>query len=359
LYLVTDKLSRPFSRTVGTARRLATLGPARDDAPPSLRICLSLGAPLVLLLVTGHLEWGLFASFGAFTSIYARYQDTGRRLRQQGLVGVMLTVCVGLGSLCAHAAGVLPTAVGPWLTAVVGALVAGSSAVLIMVKGLRPTGAVFPVFAATAVASAPATAPVLVAVAVSAGSVLWCLVLSALAHWTESGSAGPASETPTYSRTDCAQEFGRYALAAVVAGGIATVAGIPSPYWAQVAAVVPLSAPHRREQVERGIHRIAGTVIGVLLTAFLLSFPAQPWQLVVWVMIMQFLVEMFVLRNYSLALLFITPLALLMVYTVHPQPVGPMLLARVGETAIGAVVGILVVLGAVLVERRTTRRAHA
>ncbi|MDN5601276.1 MAG: FUSC family protein, partial [Brachybacterium sp.] len=133
---------------------------------------------------------------------------------------------------------------------------------------------------------------------------------------------------------------GRFALAAAVAGMLGLASGLPFPYWAQIAAIAPLSAPGRTLQVERGLHRIIGTTLGIVTTAFLLSFPAQPWQLVVWVVVLQFLAEMYVLRNYSFALLFITPLALLMVQIAHPQPIGAMLEARVLETAIGAVVGI-------------------
>ncbi|WP_341856891.1 FUSC family protein [Brachybacterium sp. GPGPB12] len=62
---------------------------------------------------------------------------------------------------------------------------------------------------------------------------------------------------------------------------------------------------------------------------------------------------MFILRNYSIALLFITPLALLMVRLGHPQPAGPMLEARVLETAIGVVVGLALVLGRYARERRS------
>ena len=61
---------------------------------------------------------------------------------------------------------------------------------------------------------------------------------------------------------------------------------------------------------------------------------------------------MFILRNYSIALLFITPLALLMVQLGHPQPAGPMLEARVLETAIGVVVGLALVIGRYVRERR-------
>ena len=55
---------------------------------------------------------------------------------------------------------------------------------------------------------------------------------------------------------------------------------------------------------------------------------------------MQFLAELFVLRHYSLALLFITPLALLMVQLGSPQPVIPLLQVRIIETAIGVTVGL-------------------
>ena len=65
------------------------------------------------------------------------------------------------------------------------------------------------------------------------------------------------------------------------------------------------------------------------------------------------------LRNYAFALLFITPLALLMVQLAHPQPVGPTLEARVLETAIGVVVGIAVVIAAALWDRAAHARRAA
>lgn len=50
------------------------------------------------------------------------------------------------------------------------------------------------------------------------------------------------------------------------------------------------------------------------------------------------------LRNYSAALLFITPLALLMTQLGHPQPAAELLTSRAVETVIGVIVGMLVVL---------------
>ena len=60
-------------------------------------------------------------------------------------------------------------------------------------------------------------------------------------------------------------------------------------------------------------------------------------------MVLQYLTEMYVTRNYTIATSFITPTALLMVQAVDAAPVGPMLLARTAETVIGAVAALIII----------------
>ncbi len=62
-----------------------------------------------------------------------------------------------------------------------------------------------------------------------------------------------------------------------------------------------------------------------------------------WIAILQYLTEMYVTRNYTIATSFITPTALLMVQTVEASPVWPMLLARTAETVIGAFTALVVI----------------
>lgn len=62
-----------------------------------------------------------------------------------------------------------------------------------------------------------------------------------------------------------------------------------------------------------------------------------------WIVILQYLTEMYVTRNYTIATSFITPTALLMVQTVEVSPVWPMLPARTAETVIGAVAALVVI----------------
>ena len=163
------------------------------------------------------------------------------------------------------------------------------------------------------------------------------LAFSVLFHVLGEANTGRAVPVPErVNVADYAQDAGRFASAALIAGSISTALMIPSPYWGQV---------------NRALHRVVGTVLGVAIAAFLMSFPSQPWQTVVWIVVMQFLAEMFVTRNYAFGLVFVTPLALLMVHLANPERNYEMLVPRIVETSIGAGVGIVVVTVGLFVER--------
>lgn len=110
-----------------------------------------------------------------------------------------------------------------------------------------------------------------------------------------------------------------------------------------VASVTPLANSRFKVQFYRAIERVLGTLSGIAVAGFLLSHPMQPWQIVVWIVILQYLTEMYVTRNYTIAASFITPTALLMIQVVDTAPGAPMLLARTAETVIGAGAALVVI----------------
>ncbi|MDN5821148.1 MAG: FUSC family protein [Brachybacterium sp.] len=319
------------TRIQATAKRLISLGPRRVDHIPAFRIAPGLAIPLSLLLVTRHVQWAMYVGFGAFTGIYSRYEPTRMRFRRQSMAGALLTLCVTLGATPAQLGESRGDVAESWTVLGVGSVVAGLVAAVVLRLGLKPGGAIFPLFAVAAVASAPPAAPLWAAFLVAGACASLCVVMGLLGHWAgeRHPGAGVRTATETRSRAQLGAEFSRFAIA----GMLGLASGLPFPCWAQIAAIAPLSAPGRTLQVERGLHRIVGTALGIVTTAFLLSFPV--------------------------ALLFITPLALLMVQLAHPQPIGSLLQARVLETAIGAVVGIAVVIAAALWDRRAALRSRA
>jgi len=65
-----------------------------------------------------------------------------------------------------------------------------------------------------------------------------------------------------------------------------------------------------RHRVARGTQRIIGTVLRLIVLAGVLLLNPAPWQTVLVIAVCQFGAEMFIARQYVLAQVFVTPLAL-------------------------------------------------
>lgn len=245
-----------------------------------------------------------------------------------------------------------------WLAVPLAALLAAGAAVLSDRQHWHPPGALFPVFAFTACASIPSDlGDVPVALLVAGATAAFALVVGNAGAWLrrrrlrrhageetvgEPDDAYAAERPPRVPVTGLWRHVAPSAVAVLLAGGLATGVGIGHPYWAMVSAVVPLVAADPLRQVVRGLHRIAGTAAGLALSGVLLAADLGPWGVVVAVVLLQVAAELLVGRNYAVALVVVTPLALMMVHLVSPAPTSELLLDRGVETLLGVVVGIVV-----------------
>ncbi|MPY65269.1 FUSC family protein [Deinococcus sp. SDU3-2] len=331
-------------------RELLRLGPAQRDHLPAGRIALGVAVPLLTLLWWGRLDLSIYASFAAFTGIYARHEPLGTRLRHQSTSAALLLACEALGIWLAQ------TGTGPWGVTLAGALVSGVGAVLAAALGLRPAGSLFFVFAVTSIAGLSRPAPFGEALGVAAATAVFCLGLGVLGALLSERVRPDELQPPSPSPLDEAG-LSWHSLRHVLAAGLGGAAGLLSPFghsaWAMVAAVAPISAQDHRGRVQRGLHRIVGTLGGVGVAAVVLALPPSPWLLVGLIVVLQFLAEVFVTRNYSVSLLFVTPLALLMTQLTQPGDPAALLTARAAETVLGALIGLAVV---VLVRSGAERR---
>jgi len=205
------------------------------------------------------------------------------------------------------------------------------------------------VFTVTGVATLPNAAPLPLALGVACASAGFSVLLGVLgALYSQRVRQGELFTPPPSPLTeeDLSWHGGRHALAAGLGGVLGTLLlpGTPHTAWAMVAAVAPISAQDHQGRVLRAVHRVVGTLLGLLLTSLLLRLPLQPWGTALVIVALQFLAELFIARNYSVALLFVTPLALLMSQLAYPVPANGLLIARAAETVLGAFAGLLVVL---------------
>lgn len=301
----------------------------------AVRASISVLVPLLVLYGADRLEWAIFATFGAFTSLYGRERVGPARLQLQARLALYLTLAVGLGTLVGTSAD------RAWLAVPTTATVAALGSFASDAEGWHPPGPLFLVFAFAACAAIPSTtSDVAVAVGVAAGSAAFAVVVGNLGAWWRREGGEPPGR-PSYLAS-LRWHVLPCSLGVFVAGAVATSADIGRPYWAMVSAVVPLVARDFQHQVVRGLHRVVGTLAGLVVAAGLLALDLDGLAVILVVAVLQAVAELLVGRNYALALVFITPLALLMVHLAVPAPTTDLLADRGVETVIGVGAGLLV-----------------
>lgn len=136
----------------------------------------------------------------------------------------------------------------------------------------------------------------------------------------------------------------RVAVAVAVAGAVGAALGLERAYWAMAAAVLVLHQGLAWQRtLRRGLERTIGTLAGLGFAGVILAIHPTGLWLVLTMMGLQFFVEMLVTRNYALAVMFVTSIALLIASggQVVAEP-GALLWARGIDTAIGCSVGLVV-----------------
>ena len=136
----------------------------------------------------------------------------------------------------------------------------------------------------------------------------------------------------------------RVGVAAVAAGTLASLAGLERAYWAIGAAVLMLhTGSNWTQTVVRASQRLLGTWTGLLLTAVVLWWQPQGLWMAALLFVLQFTIEMLVMRNYALAAVFITATGMTLATGGQPQ-IDPsaFLLARGLDTLLGCGVALAV-----------------
>jgi Fusaric acid resistance protein-like len=137
----------------------------------------------------------------------------------------------------------------------------------------------------------------------------------------------------------------RVAIAVPIAGTIAAWLGVGRAYWAMATAVLVLHQGFDWiRTLQRGTERLLGTWVGLGLAAIILLIHPQGFWLVLIVALLQFTIELLVVRNYTLAVVFITATALTIASGARRVDAGELLVSRGADTAIGCAVAIVVYL---------------
>ena len=325
-------------------RDAAQIAPSDGTWRAVVRVAVSVGVPLLVCWATGHIEWGLYASFGAFTSLYGRFEGYVERIVMQAQAAVTLLSAILVGTTLS----VLGAPV--WLRIAMVAVMATIGAALSGRLRWHPPGALFVVFASGATASIPADASAYGHLAIAGGgSALFSLLVTTVIAALRGGlheRYEPAD--PMSARRAINQAW--LAGATALAGGAVTAAlGNGRWYWGAVAGVAVAGGSHMEVRLRRGLQRFVGTLGGVVIAAFFLWLHPPALIAILIAIACQVGAELFVARNYAIAMLFITPLALLMVELAAPTDPRSLLTERAVDTALGVIAAAAVV---VIYDRR-------
>jgi len=138
----------------------------------------------------------------------------------------------------------------------------------------------------------------------------------------------------------------RVGLAAALAGLAGAALDLERAYWIVAAAVLVLHQGWDwSRSLQRGFERVVGTLFGLALAGAVLWLAPQGLWLALTLAALQFVIELVVVRNYALAVVFITAIALTMAAAGHHVPgIGLLLWDRAMDTVIGCAIGIGVLL---------------
>lgn len=321
------------------------------------RAALSIGVPLLALTLLGRPDLGLQAGAGAFVALFAASAGAAERAKILPIVGGALFVSAALGVLLAPSH--LAFAIG-----LVGVAVATSA--FAFGYRLGPPGPVFFVLiyglagAITAVRDgARVNDPGVFLAAMGCGILFSYMVALAPLLLLRAERARPVRSLSEllpgpWMGPGERELLLRVAVVAVVGTVVSVLWLDPSrAYWTVSAgiAVVGLSAV-RSHSLGRGLHRTVGTLLGACVYLVIAPLGGNPLMLVVLLTTLQFAIEVVVVRNYALALVFITPLVLFITGAAtggadHWATASE----RVFDTAVGSAIAIL----SALLHRRQAR----
>ncbi|MFJ2767142.1 FUSC family protein [Streptomyces sp. NPDC087300] len=159
----------------------------------------------------------------------------------------------------------------------------------------------------------------------------------------DAGLAGPA--TPLWRRLAPGSPLLPIALrtgvGCALAGYASLALGIGRPYWALVTAA-SLYQANVTLTWNRGVQRVVGNLVGVLAFAAVAPFAHLGHaELIVSCLVLAFGAEALMGRNYWLGTVCVTPMALLVTEFARFQQPGELMVDRVVDTLVGALLGII------------------
>ena len=297
---------------------------------------LCIAIPALLGAQFGRLDLGLIGCMGSMVFLYIRPTSIPHRMATMVVCSFGFSACFALG---------LSVGFAPYLGACVLAGVALLAAFITRFYAMPPPASFFFVLVTVMGITLPfdlTALPMRVGL-MALGGILSCLMVFFYSLWAI--HRVPVITPDAQSEQRVAVIVMEAAVIGFFVGGsylIALLLGLHNPYWVPISAAAIMQGVSFRMVWQRKIHRIIGTAIGMALAWGIFKLPLSVWEMVLVIVILNFIVEFLVVRNYGLAVIFITPLTVLFA-EVSPIKISPDVLlgARLFDIVLGSFIGFI------------------
>ncbi|HEX6733871.1 MAG TPA: FUSC family protein [Azonexus sp.] len=317
-------------------RELTTVNASDRRWPMPFCAALAIGLPLLVGAGFGRIEYGLVSSLGGLVFLYLPETPLSHRMVVLLAAAFAMCACFALGLLSQF----LPGLEVPVLT-----VIAVLMSMLCRFYLVGPPGSLFFIMAAAIGAYSPLAVdevPHQVGL-LTMGCLLACLI--AFGYSLHALRRQP----PQPVRPLAPASFDFVIFDSIVIGtcvgislALAQLLQLERPYWVPVSCLAVIQGVSLRAVWSKQLQRIVGTGLGLLLAGALLRLPLDPWSVALLMMLLAFVIETLVVRHYGLAVVFITPLTILLADAPHLglTPPDGLLQARLADTVLGCLVGL-------------------
>lgn len=318
-------------------RQLATVQASDRVWQMPFAAALATGLPLLVGAYFNRMDYGLVSSLGGLVFLYLPGTPLYHRM-------VSVMACA-FGMAACYAFGLLSHFFPPLMVP----MIIFTSILVTMIcrfYGMGPPGSLFFIMAASIGAYTPVEVlqlPLMVGL-LTMGCLLACLIgffYSVVVLRLQAPKPVAPLPPPTFDFV----VFDSVVIGVFVGISLAVAQALQleKPYWVPVSCLAVIQGASLRAVWTRQLHRVIGTSIGLLAAWGMLLLPLNKWSISLVMMALTFVIEFTVTRHYAFAVIFITPLTILLAEaaTLGLGPPFALIQARFFDTVLGCLVGLV------------------
>ncbi len=317
--------------------QLATIHQSDRPWQMPFAAALSAGLPIAIGAYFEHLDYGLVSSLGGMVFLYLPRTSLHHRMVTLMACAFGMSACYTLGLM----SQLLPFLMVPILT-----LITVLVTMVCRFYRIGPPSSLFFIMAASIGAYSHVNilqVPLYVGLLMMGCQLAGLIALLYSVHILQLRTPLPPAPQSKHSFDYLVFEPLIIGAAVGISLALAQTLSLPRPYWVPISCLAVIQGMSLRAVWNRQIHRVGGTAIGLLLSWGLLLLPIDRWSIFLMVTALTFIIETMIVRHYGMAVIFITPLTILLseAASLSHGSSTELIQTRFVDTILGSVVGLI------------------